>query len=59
LNQARRELKIKDADLKELQYLKTLATKTDTVFISDTIFVEKTNLDTTIGDKWYQLNLQL
>lgn len=59
LNQARRELKIKDADLKELQYLKTLATKTDTVFIPDTIFVEKTNLDTTMGDKWYQLNLQL
>jgi hypothetical protein len=59
LNQARKELKVKDADLKELQYLKTLATKTDTVFIPDTIFVEKTNLDTTMGDEWYQLNLQL
>jgi predicted PurR-regulated permease PerM len=59
LNQARKELKVKDADLKELQYLQTLATKTDTVFIPDTIFVEKTNLDTTMGDEWYQLNLQL
>lgn len=59
LNQARKQLKIKDANLKQLQYLKTLATKTDTVFINDTIFVEKTNLDTTIGDQWYKLNLQL
>jgi hypothetical protein len=59
LNQARKELKVKDADLKELQYLQTLATKTDTVFIPDTIFVEKTNIDTTLGDKWYQMNLQL
>ena len=41
LNQARKELKVKDADLRELQYLKTLATKIDTVFIPDTIFVEK------------------
>lgn len=59
LNQARKQLKIKDADLKQLQYLKTLAAKTDTVFIKDTIFVEKTHIDTTIGDQWYKLNLQL
>lgn len=59
LNQARKELKVKDADLRELQYLKTLATKIDTVFIPDTIFVEKTNIDTTLGDGWYQMNLQL
>lgn len=59
LNQVRNELKVKDADLKELQYLKTVATKTDTIIIKDTIFVEKTNLDTLIGNEWYQLNLQL
>lgn len=59
LNQARKELKVKDADLKELQYLKTLTTKIDTVFIPDTVFVEKTNIDTTLGDEWYQMNLQL
>ena len=59
LNQVRNELKVKDANLKELQYLKTVATKTDTIIIKDTIFVEKTNLDTLIGNEWYQLNLQL
>lgn len=59
LNNTRKQLKIKDANLKELQYLKTIATKTDSIYIHDTIFVENTNIDTTIMDQWYTLNLQL
>lgn len=59
LQKAKKELKIKDENLRELQYLKTLAAKKDTIFISDTIFVEKTNIDTVIGDQWYNLQLNL
>lgn len=59
LNKAKNELKVKDADLKELQYLKTLATKSDTVFISDTIFVENTNVDTVIQDEWHKTEISL
>lgn len=59
LQKTRNELKIKDQNLKELQYLKTLASKKDTIFIQDTIFVEHTNIDTIIGDQWYNLKLNL
>ena len=53
------ELNIKDKDLKQLQYLKTLAKKTDTIIVKDTIFVEDLTLDTTIQDTWHKTNIQL
>lgn len=59
LNDAKQQLKIKDDNLKELQYLKTLATKTDTITIRDTIFKEQLYLDTIIGDQWYNMQLSL
>lgn len=59
LSVAKAELKVKDKDLKELQYLKTLAAKTDTVVITDTIFVEDFCMDTTIQDEWHKTSLEL
>ena len=59
LDAARKELKVKDKDLKELQYLKTVATKTDTVKLLDTIFVDNFCLDTTIQDEWHKTSLEL
>lgn len=59
LNKVRQELNIKDKDLKQLQYLKTLAKKTDTIIVKDTIFVEDLTLDTTIQDTWHKTNIQL
>lgn len=59
LNKAKQDLKIKDKNLKELQYLKTLTSKTDTVYFKDTIFVKDVCLDTTIQDKWAKTNLKL
>jgi hypothetical protein len=59
LNNARKELKIKNESIQELQYLKTLVSKKDTVILKDTIFVEAVNVDTTIQDKWHETNLQL
>lgn len=59
LSVAKRELKVKDKDLKELQYLKTLAKKSDTIYVSDTIFVENVCMDTVIQDEWHKTEVSL
>lgn len=60
LMEAKKELKIKDKKLKELAYLASQASKTDTIFVPDTIFKEKGfKLDTTIGDEWYKCEVGL
>ena len=53
------ELKLKDSKVKSLQYQLKQATRTDTVTLYDTIFVPEVNIDTTLGDRWYNLRLQL
>lgn len=60
MNNIRKELKIKDKNLKQLQYLLSVSTKKDTVLFTDTIFRDKSlALDTIIGDKWYNIKLGL
>lgn len=60
INEVRKELKIKDKNLKQLQYLLSVSTKKDTVLFTDTIFRDKSlALDTIIGDKWYNIRLGL
>jgi hypothetical protein len=62
LDETRKELKIKDKNLKALQAVKSKFSKKDTIRITqtDTLFREPTlNLDTLIGDKWYSLRLGL
>lgn len=60
MNEVRKELSIKDKDLKQMQYLSSIAKKTDTLRIKDTIFVDKNlQIDTLVGDKWYNLRLGL
>ena len=60
MNDVRKELKIKDKNLKQLQYLLSVSTKKDTVLFTDTIFRDKSlALDTIIGDKWYNRRLGL
>lgn len=57
---AQKELKIKDRDLKQMQYLLSEAQKKDTVVFRDTIFRSPDlRIDTTLGDKWYQISLGL
>ena len=52
LNDARKELKIKDKSIKELQYLASHNTKTDSIFVTDTIFKDpEFKLDTIVGDE--------
>ena len=60
MNDVRKELSIKDNDLKQMQYLLSEATKKDTIIFRDTLFREPTlNIDTIIGDKWYSIRLGL
>ena len=60
MNDVRKELSIKDKNLKQMQYLLSEATKKDTIVFRDTLFKEPTlNVDTLVGDKWYQMKLGL
>lgn len=60
MNNVRKELKIKDSKLKQMQYLLAQSSKKDTIFYRDTIFKDATiNKDTVLGDKWYKLKLGL
>ena len=60
MNEVRKELDIKDKDLKQMQYLLSEATKKDTIVFRDTLFKEPTlDIDTLIGDKWYNIRLGL
>lgn len=60
MNNVRKELDIKDRDLKQLQYLLSESQRRDSIVFRDTLFREPTlNIDTIIGDKWYQMKLGL
>lgn len=60
MNIVRKELNIKDKDLKQMQYLLSEAQKKDTIVFSDTIFRDPlVRVDTLLGDMWYQLKLRL
>jgi len=53
------ELKIKDKNIKSLEYLNSLVQKTDTLVLHDTIFRQNYKLDTLIQDEWSSLKLHL
>ena len=60
LVETKNELKIKDKQIKELNYLYSVFTKTDTLILVDTIFKNVDfKLDTNIGDKWVNTHLTL
>ena len=60
LNTARKELKIKDREIKQMQYIKTEISTRDSVFIKDTIFRDNfVRLDTVITDKWHTVAISL
>ena len=60
LDKTRKELKIKDKNIKALQFVSSSFTKVDTIVMKDTLFKEP-NLcvDTVFGDEWYHLQLGL
>lgn len=59
-NKAIKESKKDKNKISQLQYAVLTNFKTDTVRFVDTLFIENTNIDTTITDsKWYYVNLKL
>lgn len=60
LNNTRKELNIKDKQLKQMQSIKTEVVVKDSIFFKDTIFRGPlVKLDTIIGDEWYTVKLHL
>lgn len=57
LLETKEKLKIKDRNLKYLEYQLSRASKVDTVVFKDTIFINNIKIDTIFGDKWYNLKL--
>lgn len=58
LDKTRKELKIKDKNLKELHYVTSSFSKTDTIVMTDTVFkVPSFSLDTVMGDEWYNVEV--
>lgn len=54
------KLKLKDRQIQNLQYLASHFTRTDTVTLSDTIFIdEMLCIDTVIGDRWMSTRIHL
>lgn len=60
MNDVRRELGVKDRNIRELEYQLSEARKTDTLVLRDTIFRDpEFKVDTTLGDRWYSFHLKL
>lgn len=59
LNNTRKELKIKDKQILQMQSIKTEINTKDSIFIKDTVFRENLQLDTTICNDWYKIKLEL
>lgn len=61
LNEARKELKVKDSKIKSLQYVSSSFSKVDTITLKgDTIFKDShVNIDTLLSDKWYSVRVGL
>ena len=60
LNNTRKQLKIKDKEILQMQSIKTETSTKDSIFIKDTIFRDDfVRLDTVISDKWYTLAITL
>lgn len=60
LDSTRKALKIKDKNIRQLQYMLTTASKKDTIVFRDTLFKDsELKLDTTKIDEWYELRLEL
>lgn len=59
MDSVRKERKVKDSQLKEIQYTSSTITKTDTIVLKDTVLRDKVKLDTVVGDAWYSMELKL
>ena len=59
INDIRKQVKVKDKQISELQYFASVNSKRDTIIVKkDTIFQVGVALDTLIGDDWSQLAIR-
>lgn len=59
LKNAYEKLRIKDKTIKRLEYIASTALIRDSIIVKDTIFVENYHLDTSIVNKWYNIDVKL
>lgn len=60
LNDARKELKVKDSKIKSLQYVSSSFSKGDSITFPDTVFINSNvNIDTLLSDDWYSVKVGL
>ena len=59
LKEAIEKLNIKPKNVVSAGSVASNIEKKDSIFLSDTVFVEDLDLDTIIGDKWYKAELEL
>ncbi len=60
LDKTRKELKVKDKNLKALQSVSSSFSRTDTIILKDTLFRDVSlAIDTVLGDKWYNVRIGL
>ena len=59
INDMRKQVKVKDKQISELQYFASMNSKRDTIIVKkDTIFQIGVALDTLLGDDWSQLAIR-
>ena len=58
INDMRKQVKVKDKQISELQYFASINNKRDTIHTRDTIFKDGVVIDTLIGDDWSQLAIR-
>lgn len=60
MDSIRKELKIKDKHLSQIQYIKYEVRVTDTLELVDTIFIKPSfYMDTTLSDKWHSTRIMM
>lgn len=55
INEIRKQVKVKDKEISELQYFASLNNKRDSIIVRDTIFQKGVALDTLVQDDWSRL----
>lgn len=51
--------KIKQNRVQSISYIKSIITKHDSIYLTDTVFSKNVSVDTTLSDKWYKLQIAL
>lgn len=64
LDDTRKKLKVKDKNLKSVQYISSGFSRTDTITLNDTILKETVReqpvkIDTIVGDEWFSMRLSM